>query len=309
MTINVIIIDDIPLAQQELAHLLERHTDFQIVARCEDVLSALRKIREYKPDAIFLDIDIPGQNGFTLLDYLAPEEHHPLVVVVTGTPDREHLVRAYKEGVLDYLDKPVDENRFDKSIERIRTQLSSSDTEVPHYPDRMLDFIPCFFNNRIKFITPEDIQYVRSDARGIYVVCTDNEYYTELTLAAMESNTELFRCHRQYLISISQIDKLIPLENGLAEIKTKNGHKIPFSRKYYALFKKWFLNTPKPESRTLEQEVEHMAVYLSNELSRFGINEFDTGIQTRFGEQYGLKVECEQNQDATLSLQLPFKHK
>jgi len=237
MMINVILIDDEPLAQQELTHLLERHDDFRIAARCEDIFSALRKIREHKPEAIFLDIIMPGHNGFTLLDYMSPEEHHPHVVVVTGG-ESDFAVRAYKEGVLDYLQKPVGEDRFDQAIERIRSQVSNPNVEVSPYPNRMLKIIPCIFNHRIKFIKPEDIQYVRSDICGIYVVCTDKEYYTELTLATIEAKTELFRCHRQYLINLAQIDELIPLENGLAKIKTIFGHNIPVSRHYFKLLKK-----------------------------------------------------------------------
>jgi len=236
MSINIILIDDEPLAQQELAYLLERHPDFQIVAQCEDVFSALRNIREHKPDAIFLDIIMPGHDGFTLLDYMAPEEHHPHVVVVTGG-ESDFAVRAYAEGVLDYLPKPIEEDRFDKAIERIRNQLSNPGVEIFPYPDRMLEIIPCIFNHRIKFIKPEDIQYVRSDTRGIYVVCTTKEYYTELTLATMEVKTELFRCHRQNLINLAQIDELIPLENGLAEIKTNSGQSVPVSRHYLKLLK------------------------------------------------------------------------
>ncbi|VAW44937.1 hypothetical protein MNBD_GAMMA04-264 [hydrothermal vent metagenome] len=231
MTINVILIDDEPLAQDELACLLEEHDNFQVVARCEDVFSGLRKIREHKPDVIFLDIIMPGQDGFTLLDYMAPEEYHPNVVIVTGG-ESDFAVRAYAEGVLDYLQKPVEKDRFDKAIERIRNQVSNPNSETLPYPNRMLEIIPCIFSHRIKFIKPEEIEYVRSDLRGIYVICADSEYYTDLTLAALESKTTLFRCHRQNLINIIWIDELIPLENGLAEIKTKSGHIVPVSRHY-----------------------------------------------------------------------------
>ncbi len=231
MSINIIIIDDEPMAQNELAFLLERHEDFQIVARCEDVFSALREIREHKPDAIFLDIIMPGQDGFTLLDYMAPEEYHPNVVVVTGG-ESDFAVRAFAEGVLDYLPKPVEEERFDKTVERIRNQVANPENEVLPYPDRMLDMIPCVFNSRIKFIKLEDIQSVRSDVRGIYVICAEKEYYTELTLSAIEAKAGLVRCHRQNLINPSWIDELILLENGLGKIRTKTGYSIPVSRRY-----------------------------------------------------------------------------
>ncbi|MCF6217939.1 MAG: LytTR family transcriptional regulator DNA-binding domain-containing protein [Gammaproteobacteria bacterium] len=98
--------------------------------------------------------------------------------------------------------------------------------------------IPCVSNNRIKFIKPKEIEYVRSDVRGIYVMCADSEYYTDLTLAALESKTELFRCHRQHLINVTRIDELVLLENGLAEIKTKSEHTVAVSRHYLKQLKK-----------------------------------------------------------------------
>ncbi len=229
--IKVVIIDDEPLAREDICFLLKKHPDFQVVAECSDVFSALRALREHQPDLMFLDIIMPGHDGFMLLDYLGPEEHRPHTVIVTGGPN-EFAVRAYEQEVVDYLEKPIKQERFVQTLDRVRKLLDESKPVFPSYPERMLDFIPCLFNNRIKLIKPDDVEFVRSDQRGIYIVCAEAEFYTELTLSTLSAKTPLYYCHRQFLINIQQIDELSMLDNGLAEIITLSGNTVPVSRHY-----------------------------------------------------------------------------
>jgi two-component system LytT family response regulator len=229
---KVIVIEDEPLARKELIGLLEEYKDIEVVDECGDVFSALRSVREHKPDVMFLDIILPGHDGFTLLDYMDADEHRPHVVVVSGGPS-DFAVRAFGEGVLDYLAKPVEEERLTKTIERIREQLSISDQESLPYPSRKLDVIPCIFNRRIKFIKLEEVECVQSDVNtGVHVVCQDNKYYTELKLKTLEEKTDLIQCSRQYLISLSAVDEYGRLENGLGEIRTHSGKTVPVARHY-----------------------------------------------------------------------------
>jgi two-component system LytT family response regulator len=228
---KVIVIEDEPLAREELILLLNNYDDVQVVSECADVFSAMLAIREHQPDAMFLDIILPGHDGFTLLDYMEADEHRPHVIVVSGGPS-DFAVRAFGEGVLDYLAKPVEEERLTKSIERIRQQLLKPEKQALPYPDRALDFIPCVFNRRIKFVKPEDIEFVRSGAGGVHVICTDNEYYTELTLKTLLQKTALFQCHRQYLITLAAVSEFEKLENGLAQIHTQSKKIVPVSRHF-----------------------------------------------------------------------------
>jgi two-component system LytT family response regulator len=228
---KVIVIDDEPPAREELIYLLDEYNDVEVVSECSDVFSALRAVREHQPDAMFLDIILPGHDGFTLLDYMEADEHRPHVVVVSGGPS-DFAVRAFGEGVLDYLAKPVEEERLAKTIQRIRERLLIPDEKALPYPDRALEFIPCVFNRRIKFIKPEDVEYIRSDATGVHVISHENEYYTELTLKTLVQKTNLVQCHRQYLISPGAVDEIESLDNGLAEIRTHCKKTVPVSRHY-----------------------------------------------------------------------------
>lgn len=234
--INVVVIDDEPLAREDICFLLEKHNDFNVVAQCGDVFSALRAIREHKPDVMFLDIIMPSHDGFMLLDYLGPEDHCPHTVIVTGGPN-EFAVRAYTQEVFDYIEKPIKEERFDQMIARMRNLLINAEKPSAFCTERKLDFIPCLFNNSIKLIKPEDIEFARSDERGVYIICADAEFYTELTLSTLSVKASLNYCHRQYLINIQQIDELSLLENGLAEITTLSDKTIPVSRHYLKTLK------------------------------------------------------------------------
>lgn len=228
---KVIIIEDEPLAREELIFLLNKYDDVDVVAECADVFSAMLAIREHQPDVMFLDIILPGHDGFTLLDYMEADEHRPHVIVVSGGPS-DFAVRAFGEGVLDYLAKPVEEARLTKSIERIRQQLLEPKNPALPYPDRALDVIPCVFNRRIKFVKPEEVEFVRSGAGGVHVICSDQEYYTELTLKTLLQKTDLFQCHRQYLINLTAVSELEKLENGLAQIHTQTKKVAPVSRHF-----------------------------------------------------------------------------
>lgn len=196
----------------------------------------MRALREHQPDIMFLDIIMPGHDGFMLLDYLGSDEHRPHTVIVTGGSN-EFAVLAYEQEAIDYLEKPIEEARFTQTLNRIRKLLKDNNPETAPYPERSLDFIPCLFNNRIKLIKPEEIEFVRSDQRGIYIICANAEYYTELTLSTLSGKTALLNCHRQFLVNIQHIDELSLLDNGLAEIKTLSGNIVPVSRHYLKTLK------------------------------------------------------------------------
>ncbi len=228
---KVIVIDDEPPSRKEMICLLDGYKDVEVVDECGDVFSALRAIREHRPDVMFLDIILPGHDGFTLLDYMETDEYRPHVVVVSGGPS-DFAIRAFGDGVLDYLAKPVEEERLAVTMQRIREQLLKPGEEALPYPDKALEFIPCVFNRRIKFIKPEDVEFVRSDASGVHILCQNNGYYTEVTLKTLLQKTDLVQCHRQYLIALSAVDEIRKLDNGLAEIRTHSNKTVPVSRHF-----------------------------------------------------------------------------
>jgi len=121
MTIRTILVDDEPLATQGLRLRLEAHDDIEIVATASNGREAIRQIKTNKPDLVFLDIQMPGFDGFSVIQGLM-EVEPPLFVFVTAYSD--HAVRAFESQAVDYLVKPVDEDRLAATLDRVRQRLS-----------------------------------------------------------------------------------------------------------------------------------------------------------------------------------------
>jgi two-component system LytT family response regulator len=121
MPIRTILVDDEPLATQGLQLRLEAHDDVEIVATASNGREAIRQIKTQKPDLVFLDIQMPGFDGFSVIQGMM-EVEPPLFVFVTAYG--EHAVRAFEAQAVDYLVKPVDEDRLAATLERIRQRMS-----------------------------------------------------------------------------------------------------------------------------------------------------------------------------------------
>src|ERR1700754_5332926 len=121
MTIRTILVDDEPLAIQGLQLRLQRHDDVEIIDTCLNGREAIRSIKTHKPDLVFLDIQMPGFDGFSVIQGLMDVEP-PLFVFVTAYD--EHALRAFDAQAVDFLMKPVDEDRLAGTMDRVRQRLS-----------------------------------------------------------------------------------------------------------------------------------------------------------------------------------------
>src|ERR1051325_11589022 len=121
MTIRTILVDDESLAIQGLKLRLEAHPDVEIIETCTNGREAIRAIKTHKPDLVFLDIQMPGFDGFSVVQGLM-EVEPPLLVFVTAYSD--HAVKAFEAQAVDYLMKPVDEARLADTLDRVRLRLS-----------------------------------------------------------------------------------------------------------------------------------------------------------------------------------------
>src|ERR687894_600063 len=121
MTIRTILVDDEPLAIQGLQLRLQKHQDVEIVDTCSNGREAIRAIKTHKPDLVFLDIQMPGFDGFSVIQGLM-EVEPPLFVFVTAYSD--HALRGFDAQAADYLMKPVEEDRLAATLDRVRQRLS-----------------------------------------------------------------------------------------------------------------------------------------------------------------------------------------
>lgn len=235
---RVLIIDDEELARAEIRLLLAREDDIEIAGECSNAMEAIAAINRVKPDAVFLDIQMPRISGLEMLSMIDPAVM-PRIVFLTAY--EEYALRAFDENACDYLLKPVQDERLVRTLERLRRELvnppPAADT-LPQEATQPLRHIPCTGHNRIRLLKMEDVEAVISRASGVYVLSTDGEeHFTELTLRTIEERTRLIRCHRQYMISPDQIRDIAFSEGGGASIQTLGGRAIPVSRRFLPALK------------------------------------------------------------------------
>src|SRR5215813_1587804 len=118
--IRTLIVDDEPLARSNLRLLLQRHTDIEVVAECECGTEALNKIQEFKPDLVFLDVQMPEYDGFEVLERLGGRAPSAIIFV---TAYDQYALKAFEAGALDYLLKPFNNERFERALARARERL------------------------------------------------------------------------------------------------------------------------------------------------------------------------------------------
>jgi two-component system, LytTR family, response regulator len=224
---RAMIVDDELHAREELEAILVGTGEFEIVARSGNVIDALRDIRQHTPDVLFLDIQMPAVSGFELLSMI-DEETMPRVIFVTAYD--EYAVKAFEKDAVDYLIKPVQKERLARTIRKLKENLVPR--TQPALVSPQLRNIPCVMTNRIKLISLSEVDFVRSDLAGVYVVTAKGEFFTELTLRVLETKTPLFRCHKQFLVNLEAIDEILLEDNAVAAIKLKSGANVPVSRRF-----------------------------------------------------------------------------
>ncbi|MWN89576.1 two-component system response regulator BtsR [Gilliamella sp. Pra-s65] len=228
--LNVIIVDDELLARENLRCLLETDPEISIVAECNNAIEAIRAIHRLQPDVVFLDIQMPKIDGMEMLSMLDPETM-PRIVFLTAYG--EFAVKAFEEQAFDYLLKPVEQERLNKTLYRLHNHCSSGNINQLNGINQNLKYVPCVGHNRIYLLNFDDVFYVSSKISGIYVFNQENnEYLTELTLKTLENKTDLIRCHRQYLINLKKLKEIRFNQTGGVDVILINDVSVPVSRRY-----------------------------------------------------------------------------
>ena len=226
--LTALIIDDEAPSREELKALLTSAPDVEIVGECANAIEGLSAIHRLRPDVVFLDIQMPRVNGLEMVGMIEPSVL-PHIVFVTVYD--EHALKAFEEHAADYLLKPIDPQRLDKTLNWLRSGTRPTARAFPGSTDR-LTCIPCSGRNRIFLIDVAEVEFVHTEISGVQVIATSKQGVTDLTLKLLQERTPFIRCHRQYLVNPDQIAEIELLENGAAEIITRSGKKVPVSRRH-----------------------------------------------------------------------------
>jgi two-component system LytT family response regulator len=234
--LRALVIDDELLAREELSELLHNTSQVEVIDQASNAIEGLKKINTLKPDVIFLDIQMPQVTGIELLAMLDPDTM-PMVVFVTAFD--QYAVQAFEDNAFDYLLKPIEIKRLEKTVHRLVKQHNKDveKQDISLLAPSTLEQIPCIGLNRIMIIATQDVECAFSDISGVHIRSSEQTASSQLTLKVLEEKTELLRCHRQYLVNTKAIKEIKLLENGLAEIVTLSDYSVPVSRRYLKVLK------------------------------------------------------------------------
>ena len=259
MTIRTILVDDEKLAIQGLQLRLQAFEDVEIIDTCANGREAIRKIKTEKPDLVFLDIQMPGFDGFSVVKGVM-EIEPPLFVFVTAY--EEHAIRAFEANAVNYLMKPVDEQKLADTIERVRQRLAEKksaedagqllDVLNEIAPERAADFVETTApaaesddrfeklinvkdRGQIFRVEVDTIEHI--EAAGDYMIIStgDNSLVLRETMKDLERRLDprkFQRVHRSTIVNLDLVRQVKPHTNGECFLVLESGAEVKVSRSY-----------------------------------------------------------------------------
>jgi DNA-binding LytR/AlgR family response regulator len=232
-SLTVLAVDDEAPALDELAYLLDQHPDIGEVYRAGDATSALRELNGRTIDAIFLDINMPGLSGIELAGVLANFSHRPVIVFVTAHDNK--AVAAFDVGAIDYLLKPIRQDRLDEAVRRV---LSARSTEPAEAGIDDSDVIPAELGGVTHLVPRDSIGWVEAEGDYARLHSASGSHLVRIPLSTLETRWRdrgFQRVHRSYLVALRLVTGLRTSEGAVLVRLRANGAspavELPVSRR------------------------------------------------------------------------------
>jgi two-component system response regulator LytT len=231
MAINTIIVDDEKPARDELAYLLKGFPEINVIGQGKNGVEAVALIKEHAPDLVFLDVQMPGLDGFGVLKKLV-ERKMKVPHVVFATAFDHYAVQAFDVNAVDYVLKPFDKPRIAKAIARARKMMETQTKQNSSQPVKVL----VKSQQRLLLVDAEDLVYASIQDGVISVMARDAEgtsnYRTLEELNDALDSESFWRPHRSYLVNIHHIKEVVPWFKSayMLKMNDKKQTEIPVSR-------------------------------------------------------------------------------
>jgi two-component system LytT family response regulator len=236
-------VDDEPLARERLASLLSAEQDIEVIAQCRDGEEAVTAIDQHSPDLVFLDVQMPGLNGFEVIDAVGAEKM-PLVIFVTAYD--QHALRAFQVRALDYLLKPFDRERFVEALQRARTHIQRDETgdlgrrllalvKDLRRDQPKTDRLVVKSGGRLFFLRTDEIDWVEAAGNYVRLHVGQTSHLLRETMNAIEGRLDpekFFRIHRSRIVNMERIQEMQPWLNGEYAVVLRTGTRLTLSRGY-----------------------------------------------------------------------------
>ena len=255
MAMRVLIVDDEPLAREGVSLRLEVHKDIEIIGECANGSDAIRAILSLQPDLVFLDIKMPKVNGFDVINAVGIE-HMPPVIFLTAYD--EYAIEAFNTHAIDYLLKPIENDRFKESLKHAREQILKN--SIAERSEQLTDLLTqtqglstvSTAKNRVSMRRSNDRLVIRSNGH-VYLLESDDIYWIEAegdyvsvhtpqkshlvreTMKNMEARLHVQgfqRVHRSCIVNLIYVRELISLDNGDYQIILRDNTNVKLSRNY-----------------------------------------------------------------------------
>jgi two-component system LytT family response regulator len=236
--IKVLVVDDERLARKDLSSMLAEYPEIELVGEAQDVPSAIKAIEELKPDLVFLDIQMPGQTGFDLMDQI---DFDGKIVFVTAYD--EYALRAFEINALDYLMKPVSHERLKKTLSRFDSvdEVKPKNYAPLNYDDRLFTTL----GTKVQFLKINSIVLIQAEGDYTYITCNDG--HKGLVTKSMKEweerlpPTHFCRVHRNSIINTNYIEEVDKWFNYTLRVRLKHiKDEVVISRRYAKKLKDHF---------------------------------------------------------------------
>ncbi len=240
MTFSALVVDDELLARDELTFLLERTGKVRVVGEAASGSEAVEAVTSFRPDVVFLDVQMPEMDGIDVANVLLRDPAPPAIVFATAYD--EYALQAFEVHAVDYLLKPLDPSRVERCVSRLERWLTQPSRESMYRLDqflkrvagpRLLQRIPLDGDGRTILVSPGEILYASSGPNATIVVAAQGEYTTSLSLQELEDRVgqeSFLRVHRQYLANMEKVREFIPFPGGTASLAIGSRRQVPVAR-------------------------------------------------------------------------------
>lgn len=241
MRIRTLIVDDEPLARERLHKLLEAEGDFDILEECGDGQQAVAMIEEHRPDVVFLDIQMPEQDGFGVLEEVTLPE---LPVVVFVTAYSQHAIRAFEVHALDYLLKPFTKSRLKETLTRVREHLTQRHTgelnrqlqavlEEMRGSARGSDRLAVKTSGKVVFVKLADLDWIEAADNYVNLHVGKASHLLRETMTSIEKrldSNQFMRISRSAIVNVDRIKEMQPMFHGDYAVILHDGTRLSLSR-------------------------------------------------------------------------------
>jgi two-component system, LytTR family, response regulator len=240
--LRALLVDDEDLARHAVRELLKPHPEISVVAECTNGFEALKAAAEHQPDLMFLDVQMPKLTGFDVLELIDPQ---PAVIFVTAYD--EFAMKAFEVHAVDYLLKPVGQERFEAALERAKSRIGEKlpvATELaaaarsPQQP--FLERIVVKDGTRVTLIPVGKLDYVEAQDDYVALASYGAKHLKQQTIASLEAGLDsarFVRIHRSYIVNFERVVRIEPYGKDSRLAILADGTRLPVSRTGYARLK------------------------------------------------------------------------